>query len=145
MESLNSEHGSFIFFKPIHLLSLGTPCFPNNRVKRSERAAECFLPTPLARKYTSRMGPSTLGTALLGFLAVIVSHLDPEKCAKGIGRRLELHPKFWAYQFVVEGYTPEVDTSSRAGCLEWCHPGSLWRMVVDVCVVYSSDGEAASR
>ena len=40
----------------------------------SERAAECFLPTPLARTYCSRMGPSTLGTAMLGFLAVIVSY-----------------------------------------------------------------------
>eukprot|EP00435_Cladocopium_sp_Y103_P015985 s2734_g3.t4 len=40
----------------------------------TETWARWFLPTPLAEKYSKRMGPSTLGTALLGFLAVIVGY-----------------------------------------------------------------------
>lgn len=40
----------------------------------SESWATWFLPMPLAEKYSRRMGPSTLGTALLGFLAVIVGY-----------------------------------------------------------------------
>ena len=77
--------------------------FPNNQSAgpdvsiRSERAAECFLPTPLALTYCSRMGPSTLGTAMLGFLAVIVSHLEKQM---GEGwRQLEPPFKWWVWGF----------------------------------------------
>ena len=88
--------GLSIFFQAIHLYTSisfffveKNPNFPNNQSAgpdvsiRSERAAECFLPVPLARTYCSRMGPSTLGTAMLGFLAVIVSHLEKQKMGEG--------------------------------------------------------------
>ena len=86
----NTQVFQLFFFKPsplyFHLVFFcgKKTNFPNNQSAgpdvsiRSERAAECFLPTPLARTYCSRMGPSTLGTAMLGFLAVIVSHLEKQ-------------------------------------------------------------------
>ena len=53
-------------------------------------------------------GAFDIGHSLTWFPCCHREPLGPRKMAKGIGRRLELHPKFWAYQFVVEGYTPEV-------------------------------------